>query len=209
MTQPSAGTAPVNDFPPGFGDDPDKLPKDDEVNPFEADAEEVEEEDDDSDVEDPAKLPQWAQDKLKALEKDNFKYRTKLRTATKTPTPAKDDATKDTVAPDATALEEVRAQARAEAKMEFSEQLAGERLVAGLMQLGIENAEEVVGDLNMARFVTDAGDVNAEAVKDALQRYKSLTPKRRRTVGAGQSGGAGSAGSNADQFAQALGLLPS
>ncbi len=209
MTQPDAGTAPSTDFPAGFGAEPDALPAEETPDVFAPEADADADAEPEEETEDAEALPKWAQAKLAALEKDNFKYRTKLRDATKKAPAATKTPAADTVAPDAAAVDDIRAQARAEAKVEFSEQLAEERLTAGLMQLGIENAQEVVSDLNMTRFVTDDGDVNAEAVKDALLRYKTLAPKRRKTVGAGNSGGGGSTRSNADQFAQALGLLPS
>jgi hypothetical protein len=212
-----AGNDGPGGFPEGFGDPKDGDAGQQQNQQGQQGQQGADEGDDDGDDQSVESLPKWAQDKLKALETDNYKYRRdarQARGARQTGTQQAQQGQQNQQGqqgqqgqPDATQqIEEARRQARADAKAEYSERLAGTRIESALAQMGIANPEQVVDDLNLARYVTDDGEVDGEMVKGVIERYRSIAPKRRRTVGAAGSGGAGSAGTNADKFAEAVGL---
>lgn len=202
-------------FPPGFGEPRNAGGTGDNSTGTNGsdgsdDGDDDEEDDDDGDQPDVAAL----QAKIAQLEKDNAKYRRERRTkktaappagnqtGQQTGTPAQQQGLPDMQAQIAAAA----AQARADAKAEFSEQLAGTQIASALTALNIPDAESIVEELNLSRYLTDEGDVDTDAVKAVIERYKAIAPKRRRKVGHGNSGVGSTASSKADQFAEALGI---
>lgn len=168
-------------------------------------------------------LPPAAQKKIRDLERDNHRYRRQMREArngqqrgsgtTRTGSTTQPAATGNGAGQTAGSTDDVQAQiaaaaaqARADARAEYAENLAGSRIEAALTQLGVEDADEIVEGLNLSRFVTQDGEVDREAVKAHIDRFKSLMPKRRRNVGQGGSGGTGTAKTKYDLVGDALGI---
>lgn len=104
-------------------------------------------------------------------------------------------------------IAEATAQARLDAKIEYSEQLVATRLEAALEALNVPGASDIVEDLNLTRYITDEGKVDTEKLKAKIEQFKTSYGKRRKPVGHGNSGGdKGSGATNADRFAEAIGL---
>lgn len=171
------------------------------------------EDDGDDDKQDVSKLPQWAQDKLKKIEADNFKYRDAARKA-RTSTGAKPDATKGGSDKDDKGdgdvdkrIEDAKTQARLDAKAEYSEDLVATRLEAALEALNVPGASDIVSDLNLGKYVTDEGEIDKAKLTAKIEQFKTTYGRRRRSSGHGNSGGdKGSGATNADRFAEAIGL---
>jgi len=73
------------------------------------------------------------------------------------------------------AVEQARAEARKEAYAETSERLAAAEVRAALAGV-VDDPDAIVEDLNLSRYVTDEGDVDAKAVKVLAEKYAKLTP---------------------------------
>lgn len=96
-----------------------------------------------------------------------------------------------------------REDAKREARQEFGEKLAAARIEAALAGL-VPNPEEVVEDLNLARYVDENGDVDTDAVSILKNRYAAIAGRKGARVGHGRSGGASTQTSTADLFAEAM-----
>lgn len=98
------------------------------------------------------------------------------------------------------------AAAKLEAKIEYSEDLVASRLEAALEALNVQDASDIVSDLNLGKYVTENGSVDKAKLTAKIEQFKT-TYRRRRGVGHGNSGGDKDSGvTNADRFADALGL---
>jgi len=140
------------------------------------------------------------------LKRENAAQRVKARDArqqaksTKQGAPSEDDVT---------AAEERGRQA---ARLEFGAELAGAKITAALT--GIVPADqlgEVVEDLNIARYVTDEGKVDDDAVASLAAKYTALLGARRTVGKVGTGRGTGTASgrpkSTGQQFEDAIGDL--
>lgn len=98
--------------------------------------------------------------------------------------------------------------ARREARTEFGQRLASAEIRAALTGIVAEPGD-IIEDLNLARYVTDDGEVDEDAVSALKQKYSSLMGvKRTPKVGAGQTGKPPKVPSAADEFAATInGLL--
>lgn len=159
-------------------------------------------------------LPDWVKTKIRDLEGDNRRYRQERR-ATQSTTPAgqgepgkgADDQQSQQAVDVQAEIARAAAQARADARAEYSQQLAGQRITAALEGLGVDSPKDVVADLNLARYVADDGSLDEAAVDKAIERFKAIAPKhRRRPVGHGNSETVEATASNKQQLAEALGL---
>ena len=75
-------------------------------------------------------------------------------------------------------IAEARAEARAEALREVGGQIVRAHLTAGLTARGMsaDDANAEVDDLDLARFLTDSGDVDMDKVNARLARARTATP---------------------------------
>jgi hypothetical protein len=88
------------------------------------------------------------------------------------------------------AVDDARAQARAEATADMGVRIARERVVARLMARGRaeEDATQVANDLNLSAYVTDRGDVDGEGITALIDRIapKTSEPPRAPDMGQGR-----------------------
>lgn len=177
----ATGSGPASGAP-----DHDAGPDDQDLGPDDLDG------DDEEDELDPVAL----QAKIKQLEKDNARYRRERRAGKNSSapaTPAK-GAEGDVTAQIAAAT----AQARSDARAEYSEQLAGTRIQSALEGLNIPDADSLVEDMNLSKFVDEDGNVDTDAVKALIDRYRPLA-RRRRKPGHGNQGGTGNTSTDEQQ----------
>lgn len=73
------------------------------------------------------------------------------------------------------AIEEAKAAGRAEAHGEVGQRLAAAEIKAALAGV-VEDPASIVEDLNLAKYVTDKGDVDTEAVKALAEKFQKLSP---------------------------------
>lgn len=164
-----------------------------------AEGQESEAGDDESDSEEITleKLPESWQKEIERLRKESARWRTKAQEAKKTADPNATLTAKD--------LQSARDEARQEARFEFGEKLAAARIEAALTGL-VPDPAEIVGDLNLAKYVDDDGEVDVAAITSLKSRYQTITGKKgTRPVGHARSGnGTNTHNSAADQFADAI-----
>lgn len=99
------------------------------------------------------------------------------------------------------------AAAKLDAKIEYSEELVATRLEAALEALNVQDASDIVSDLNLGKYVTEDGTVDKDKLKAKIEQFKTTYGRKRRPVGHGNSGGDKNSGvTNADRFAEAIGL---
>jgi hypothetical protein len=145
-------------------------------------------------------LPQKTQDEIRKLRRENAALRVKTREARKA-------APKDTDGP--SDIEAAREAGREEARAEHGVELATEAIRAALTSVIAEDdLDELLDELNMARFVTDEHKPDRDAIAALKARHEKLTgtAKRKTSVQNGRRGTATGSKSNAEQFAAALGL---
>lgn len=89
------------------------------------------------------------------------------------------------------AVAEAEARGRQAALAVAAEKLAGAEIKAALTGV-VKNPAEIVGDLNLAKYVTDTGDVDAEAVAALRARFlEQLPAKDPADLKQGNRGGSG------------------
>ena len=164
--------------------------------------EEVDAENEDQESEEVAfeDLPQKTQDEIRKLRRENAALRVKTREARKT-TKAATEGPSD--------VEAAREAGREEARAEHGVELATEAIRAALTSVvGEDDLEELLDELNMARFVTDEHKPDRDAIASLKARHEKLTgaAKRKTSVQNGRRGSGTGSKSNAEQFAAALGL---
>lgn len=71
------------------------------------------------------------------------------------------------------AVKEAEARGRAEATMAYSQQIAAAELKAALTGV-VADPNAVIEDINLAKYVTDKGDVNTEAIAAARDKFAAL-----------------------------------
>ena len=145
-------------------------------------------------------LPQKTQDEIRKLRRENAALRVKTREARKA-------APKDTEGP--SDVEAAREAGREEARAEHGVELATEAIRAALTSVvGEDDLEELLDELNMARFVTDEHKPDRDAIAALKARHEKLTgtAKRKTSVQNGRRGSGSGSKSNAEQFAAALEL---
>jgi hypothetical protein len=89
------------------------------------------------------------------------------------------------------AIERARAEAATEVTATFAQRLAAAEIKAQLAGL-VESPESIVEDLNLAKYVTTTGEVDAEAVSALRDKYAGLlkaVPKVRGDADQGVRGG--------------------
>jgi hypothetical protein len=145
-------------------------------------------------------LPQKTQDEIRKLRRENAALRVKTREARKT-TKAATEGPSD--------VEAAREAGREEARAEHGVELATEAIRAALTSVvGEDDLEELLDELNMARFVTDEHKPDRDAIASLKARHEKLAgaAKRKTSVQNGRRGSGSGSKSNAEQFAAALGL---
>lgn len=145
-------------------------------------------------------LPQKTQDEIRKLRRENAALRVKTREARKTATKTADGPSD---------VEAAREAGREEARAEHGVELATEAIRAALTSVvGEDDLDELLDELNMARFVTDEHKPDREAIASLKARHEKLTgaAKRKTSVQNGRRGSGSGSKSNAEQFAAALGL---
>ena len=145
-------------------------------------------------------LPQKTQDEIRKLRRENAALRVKTREARKT-TKAATESPSD--------VEAAREAGREEARAEHGVELATEAIRAALTSVvGEDDLDELLDELNMARFVTDEHKPDRDAIASLKARHEKLSgaAKRKTSVQNGRRGSGSGSKSNAEQFAAALGL---
>lgn len=71
------------------------------------------------------------------------------------------------------AITEAEARGRAEATMTYSQQIAAAELKAALTGV-VADPNALIEDVNLAKYVTDKGDVNTEAIAAARDKFAAL-----------------------------------
>jgi hypothetical protein len=145
-------------------------------------------------------LPQKTQDEIRKLRRENAALRVKTREARKT-TKAATESPSD--------VEAAREAGREEARAEHGVELATEAIRAALTSVvGEDDLDELLDELNMARFVTDEHKPDRDAIASLRARHEKLAgaAKRKTSVQNGRRGSGSGSKSNAEQFAAALGL---
>lgn len=106
-------------------------------------------------------------------------------------------------------VEAARKAGREEALQEVGVRLAGAEVRAALKGIVPDDqVASIVEDLNISRYVGDDGEPDMDAIGTLRDKIAALAGGRRKTPGAnhGRQGGGTSKKSNAEQFAEALGL---
>lgn len=119
-------------------------------------------------------LPDWAQEEIRKLRRENATARIKARDA------ARKGAKPDTP-PEATrqSLKAAEDRGRAEARMEYGIQLAGAEIKASLAgAFSEEQITDIIEDLNLTRYVEDDGSVDRDAVRALKDKYTALLGKK-------------------------------
>ena len=145
-------------------------------------------------------LPQKTQDEIRKLRRENAALRVKTREARKA-TPKTTDGPSD--------IEAAREAGREEARAEHGVELATEAIRAALTSVIAEDdLDELLDELNMARFVTDEHKPDRDAIASLKARHEKLAGAARRKTSTqnGRRGSGSGSKSNAEQFAAALGL---
>ena len=145
-------------------------------------------------------LPQKTQDEIRKLRRENAALRVKTREARKA-APKTTDGPSD--------IEAAREAGREEARAEHGVELATEAIRAALTSVIAEDdLEELLDELNMARFVTDEHKPDRDAIASLKARHEKLAGAARRKTSTqnGRRGSGSGSKSNAEQFAAALGL---
>ncbi len=75
------------------------------------------------------------------------------------------------------AVREAEERGRSDAAKTYGEKIAAAKLEAALTGV-VPDPSSVVEDLNLSRYVTDTGDVNAEAVTALRDKYAAIAPPR-------------------------------
>lgn len=83
------------------------------------------------------------------------------------------------------AVTEAEAKGRQSAVAEVGERLAAAKIETALTGV-VANPAEIVEDLNLARYVTEDGDVDQEKVAALRKKYEGLAPKQDAKSSAGQ-----------------------
>ncbi len=157
-------------------------------------------------------LPDWAQDEIKRLRRENANARVKAREAarkTATPPPAIDPATPPAQASEQ-AIRAAEERGRSAARMEFGVQLARAEVKAALAAiLTDDQTDAYINHLDLSRLVQDDGSVDVDAVLDVKENVASLlataSKKPAPRVGHGRTTPAATQKSTAEQFADAIG----
>jgi hypothetical protein len=113
--------------------------------------------------------------------------------------------------PDAPDIEAARKAGREEAQQEYGIRLASAEVRTALTGIVPEDRlGEVVEDLNLARYVGEDGEPDADAIKALREKYQSLLGPARKTtakVNHGRSGSGQTAKSAQQQFEETIGGL--
>lgn len=99
------------------------------------------------------------------------------------------------------AVETAKAEGRQAAQLEFGQRLAGAEIKAALTGV-VPNPAEIVEDLNLAKYVTDDGEVDGEAVAALKKKYEGFARQGRPGPDLGQ-GRRGDAPAGKDQLTKA------
>lgn len=99
------------------------------------------------------------------------------------------------------ALETAKAEGRQAAQSEFGQRLAAAEIKAALTGV-VPNPAEIVEDLNLAKYVTDDGDVDGEAVAALKKKYEGFARQGKSGPDLGQ-GRRGDAPAGKDQLTKA------
>lgn len=145
-------------------------------------------------------LPQKTQDEIRKLRRENAALRVKTREARKT-TKAATESPSD--------VEAAREAGREEARAEHGVELATEAIRAALTSVvGEDDLDELLDELNMARFVTNEHKPDRDAIASLKARHEKLAgaAKRKTSVQNGRRGSGSGSKSNAEKFAEVLGL---
>lgn len=102
------------------------------------------------------------------------------------------------------AVADAKDSTRAEVTATFGQKLAAAEIKAALTGV-VPDPATVVGDLNLAKYVTETGDVDSEAVAALRERWVAIVGPERRFQGGGDGGARqeGSAPTLAEQIAEA------
>ncbi len=73
------------------------------------------------------------------------------------------------------AVQEAEARGRSDAAKTYGEKIAAAKLEAALTGV-VPDPSAVVEDLNLSKYVTDTGDVNAEAVTALREKFAAIAP---------------------------------
>lgn len=96
---------------------------------------------------------------------------------------------------------------REEARLEYGMELASAKVEAALKGIVPDSQiEDVIEDLNLARYVGEDGKPDAEAIASLADKYKTLVGIRKRStqVNHGKQGSTPTQKSTGEQFAEAL-----
>lgn len=146
-------------------------------------------------------LPDWAQEEIRRLRRENANARVKAREANRSkPAEEQPEVSRQ-------ALKAAEDRGRSAARMEYGIRLAGAEVKAALAGVLTEDQiADVLDDLNLSRFVDDEGDVDSDAVKVLRDKYTALVGKRQSPlVNHGRTSTSKAPKSTADQFAAAIG----
>lgn len=144
--------------------------------------------DDDGLPDDPAELKKMLADK--AAEAEKFKGLAKKHEGRSKANHAELEKLRKAGMPDTERqLEEAREAGKAEARSENAQRLAGAEIKAALTGV-VKEPSAVVEDLNLAKFVTDDGEVDSEAVTALKTKYQQMGGKPKFS-GDGDGGGRG------------------
>lgn len=119
---------------------------------------------------------------LSRKHEDNAKkYAPKAKKWDEHETASKSDADK--------AIDTARTEARAEALRESGQKAARSILSASLKAAKVNDVDDILDDLNLAKFVDDDGEINQDAIDKAIARFSPSKPGAPSAEGQGEQGG--------------------
>lgn len=152
--------------------------------------------------EDITTLPEWAQKEVNRLRRENAAARVKAREAKRAVEKPTDKPEGEKVD-----VEKIRAEARAEARLENGTRLAAAEIRGQLASiLPDDHLDDLIDDLNLAKYVDDDGEVDTNAVKALRDKYKTLLDRRRGPRPVTSPQGPSTKKTPAEELSEALGL---
>lgn len=101
------------------------------------------------------------------------------------------------------ATAEAEAKGRQAAKVEYAERLAASEIRAALVGI-VEDPDQIIEDLNIAKYVDEDGDVDTDAIVKLRDKYKRLMKKPIPSTGHGRESHASSGQTDGEVFASFL-----
>lgn len=139
-------------------------------------------------------LPEWAQKEIRDLRREDKPYRQKARQY--------DDLVRSQMTETQKAVEEAKSAGRSEALTEVGQRLAAAEIKAALAGI-VDTPEDVIEDLNLARYIDQDGNVDTDAVTALQVKYTALTGGKRgpRPISHGRQSNGAVQPTPKDQFA--------